>query len=377
MKASPVVSVIVPAYNAEANVADALRSALSQTLREIEVIVVDDGSTDGTASVVRRVAEDDARVHLIRQENAGVAAARNAAISAARGDYVAPLDADDVWYPDKLAAQVARAERGGPEMGMVYSWWVRIDERGVIRGSSFPCRLEGDVPLPLFYVNFVGNASVPLYRRSAVERAGGYDAGLRARGAQGCEDWDLSLRVAAHNRTGVSPGHHTGYRQVPGSMSSLVGTMARSYYEVVAWVRESWRGVPEEVFRWSEANFASYLAAQSYAAGRFASAARWSCTALARDPSLALSPYTPTTLAKSALFAAAGERFYHAVRRDRPSPSYTMEEVEAEWVESEFYSPWRDSSKPYDRLRKRRWERVCATPISTRRPSRQTAGLVV
>lgn len=359
----------MPAYNGSTVIGSALRSALNQTLSDIEVLVVDDGSTDDTADIVRQAAKDDPRIRLIEQENAGVAAARNAAIAAARGTYIAPLDADDLWYRDKLAAQVARAEAGGPEMGMVYSWWVRIDERDVIHASSFPCGLEGDLALPLFYVNFIGNASVPLFRRDIVERVGGYDEGLRAQGAQGCEDWDLSLRVAARFKSGVAPGYHVGYRQVPDSMSSLVDTMSRSYYAVVDRVREEWSGVPADVFRWSAANFELYLAAQSYGAGQFGSAFRWAASALRRDPGLALSPYIFGVLAKSALFASGGRPLYDAVRQDRHAEQYTMAEVEAQWTGADFDAPWRDTWKPFSRLRSLRWKRVGAAKVRVRKPT--------
>ena len=353
---------IVPAYNASRFIEEAVGSALSQTFRDLEVVVVDDGSTDDTAAAVGRLAERDGRVRLIRQGNAGVAAARNAAIAAARGPYVAPLDADDVWYPDKLAAQVARMRRGGREMGMVYSWWTSVNADAEIRGSSFPVRVEGDVALCLFYVNFIGNASVPLYRRDLVERVGGYDAGLRARGAQGCEDWDLSLRVAARSETGVAPGHYTGYRSLPDSMSRNVDAMARSYYGVADRVRAEWDGVPADVYGWSEANFASYLAGVCYGSGQFAEAIRWAATALRRDPAFALSPYTPRTLLKAAVLHVGGGRLVRWVRSGRVRPTYTPEEIQAEWAGTDYQAPWRGTWRPFDRVRLRRWDRLLAAP---------------
>jgi glycosyltransferase involved in cell wall biosynthesis len=103
--ARPLVSVIVAAYNAEATLAETLRSALAQSYRPVEIILVDDGSTDRTAEIASSFAE----VILIRQANAGVAAARNAGIRASRGEWLAPLDADDLWHPAKLERQVAAA----------------------------------------------------------------------------------------------------------------------------------------------------------------------------------------------------------------------------------------------------------------------------
>jgi glycosyltransferase involved in cell wall biosynthesis len=95
----PLVSVIIPAYNAENFIAKTLESVLSQTYQNIEVLVVDDGSTDTTAEIVKSFVQKDSRVSLLQQSNAGVAAARNLAIEKSKGEYIAPIDADDIWYP--------------------------------------------------------------------------------------------------------------------------------------------------------------------------------------------------------------------------------------------------------------------------------------
>lgn len=367
MKANPTVSVIVPAFNAAGTIKDTLRSALAQTLQDIEVIVVDDGSTDETVRVVARMAERDPRVRLVCQENAGVAAARNTAIASARGTYVAPLDADDVWYPDKLAVQVARMERDGPGMGMVYTWWVGVDEATAIRGSSFPSRVEGDVALCLLYVNFIGCASSPLYRLEVVERVGGYDPNLRDQGAQGCEDWDLSLRVAAHYEVGVAPGYHVGYRRVPGTMSGDVGTMARSYYAVMDRIRDTWSGVPPAVYQWSEANFATYLASQSYRAGRFADAVRWVMRALRCDPALVLARSPYLILARSLVHLAGGDWLTSVVREYKSPPHlFTLEEIGTKRTKSRWNLPWARSNGPHSLVRPGRLDRLRNAPPPVR-----------
>ncbi len=229
----PLVSVIVPAYNAERYIERTLRSALDQTYRELEVIVVDDGSTDDTAAVVEAVKATDKRVQLIRQENAGVAAARNAAIAAASGRYVAPLDADDLWCPTKIASQVRRMENAGPDAGMVYCWWVAIDANGRELYGAASWSAEGDLYEALAYVNFIGNASIPLFRRSCLDAVGWYDSTFLAHDAQGCEDWDLTLRVAARYRTISVPEYLVGYRQSTTSMSSNVVSMGRAFELIV------------------------------------------------------------------------------------------------------------------------------------------------
>lgn len=130
----PLVSALVAAYNAEPFIAEALRSALDQDWPALEVIVVDDGSTDGTAAVVERL--NDPRIRLIRQENRGACGAVNTAFHAARGELLALLDADDVWPAGKLRAQSAvLAER--PEVGLVYGDMTVIDGDGNVLDESF------------------------------------------------------------------------------------------------------------------------------------------------------------------------------------------------------------------------------------------------
>ena len=122
------VSVIIPVRNGERLVKRTLVSALAQTYDPIEVVVVDDGSTDRTATLVEAVAARDSRVRLFRTHKAGVAAARNLAISQARGKLIAPLDADDLWHPEKIARQVGLMQSSSPKVGLVYCWSIKIDE---------------------------------------------------------------------------------------------------------------------------------------------------------------------------------------------------------------------------------------------------------
>src|SRR5579864_8740685 len=116
---APQVSVVIPAYNAARFLGDAIQSVLNQTYSNFEVVVVNDGSTDDTESVVRSFGD---RLFYVKQANKGVSAARNEGIKRARGQYVAFLDSDDVWLPTKLAEQIPFLEQN-PEVGLVYSDW--------------------------------------------------------------------------------------------------------------------------------------------------------------------------------------------------------------------------------------------------------------
>ena len=182
-------TVIIPVYNGAAYVADAIKSALDQTERDIEVIVVDDGSTDGTIAAVRRFT--DPRLRLIRQANAGPSAARNRGIAAAGGVWVGFLDADDSWRAGKVAAHLARAAEM-PEAGLSYSSVLVSDLTGSLIQVLHADR-EGWVLEPLLFGNFVwGGGSSAMVRRDVFDRVGGFDPNIKYG-----EDWELWLRVAS------------------------------------------------------------------------------------------------------------------------------------------------------------------------------------
>ena len=243
------VSVLIPAYNAQATLLQTLQSVERQSFGDLEVIVVDDGSRDDTARIAADFAARDARFRLVRQANAGAAAARNAALALARGAWIAPLDADDLWHPDKLARQVQCLKSAQPGTVLVYSWSVDIDERSLVISRRLDLdRFEGDAYAALVLTNFIGNASVPLVRRDALVAVGGWDSSLRARAAQGCEDWQLYLRLAEVGDFVLAPGFLIGYRQTSGSMSRQVPEMTRSYELVMAEAKSGPPGTASRAF---------------------------------------------------------------------------------------------------------------------------------
>ncbi len=241
-----------------------LDSARAQTLREIEIIVVDDGSTDDTLEVVAEFARRDSRIRLIRTENAGVGAARNAGIRAARGKFIAPLDADDLWAPEKLEKQVRRIGQCGERTAMIYCWYQWVDEEGYILGSYFPFAVEGEARRAIILRNFVGNGSVPLFRAEALRQTGLYLTRDEQGGVQGCEDWDLSIRLTESWEVGVVPDVLVSYRQSDSCMSSGAAGMAASYRVVMDRARRRNGDLPTTLFRWAEAHFQRYLVSKSY-----------------------------------------------------------------------------------------------------------------
>ena len=225
------ISVVIPAYNATPTLAETLRSALRQTHAELEVIVVDDGSKDGTRAMAESFAAEDPRVRVISKANAGVAAARNTGIDAARGDFIAPLDADDLWHPDKLRLQHERFVNGPASLGLVYNWYRRIDTSGRVVDPSATPVVEGWVLYRHLDWNFVSNGSTPLIRRSALGDLR-YDPGLNAAGNQGCEDYLIQLQIALKHQFACVPAYLTGYRRTDGAMTEDVGRMIRSHIQM-------------------------------------------------------------------------------------------------------------------------------------------------
>lgn len=133
---TPRVSVVVPAYRCEKTVEESIRSALAQTVRDIEVIAVDDGSDDGTPDILKRLQNEDARVRVILlSENGGVANARNCGVKAAHAELIAFLDSDDLWEPDKLERQLAAMEKTGA--ALIFTTAICIDACGEPTGKIF------------------------------------------------------------------------------------------------------------------------------------------------------------------------------------------------------------------------------------------------
>jgi glycosyltransferase involved in cell wall biosynthesis len=232
--AAPTFTIAMPAYQASATVGAAIRSVLAQTRDDFELVVVDDGSTDGTAEEVERF-RDEPRVRLVRQQNRGPAHARNTAVAAARGRYVSMLDSDDLWLPTYLESMES-ALRANPNAGLAYTdAWVLDDAtRRIQRVTAMhyqdppdPPPSEPDSFLSLLLErNFVfTSATVP---RAVLEEVGRFNTELEA-----SEDYELWLRIVARGHEAVRvPGLLAVYRKAAGSVSTdeqrMLGGMARA-----------------------------------------------------------------------------------------------------------------------------------------------------
>lgn len=300
------VSVIIAACNAGPYIEATLASALKQTWTNLEVIVVDDGSTDDTAQRVANIAATDRRVRLFRQRNRGVAAARNRALQFARGEYIAPLDADDIWAPTKLERQIRCLEEKGSDFGFVYCWWVSINQEGQLLDHSPRWDVEGQVLEKLVEVNFVGSASVPLFRSSVLGAEGhGYDTRYRDLNAQGCEDWDLLFRMAQHHKVAYVPETLVAYRRSSGSMSSSCKNMWWSGGLALSELAARQPNVPYQAIRNGQSQLALHLAGVSFWSRRYLEACIWALRS--RSPGLisSLAPHIVGLFTKRILTPAS------------------------------------------------------------------------
>ena len=232
MISSPKVSVIIPAYNAMRFLPQTVESVLQQTLRDFEVLIVDDGSKDDTAKWA--AAHSDPRVKLISRPNGGAAAARNTGIANAAGEYVAFLDADDLWRPTKLEKQVARME-ADLNVGLVDAWISYIDGDGEAMGKVMTQDLEGDVWAQMVEYNLVRCGSTPLVRRRCFEEVGTFDESFRF-----SEDWEMWIRITARYQFAVVKEPLVAYRQHENNkhknyqslLPTLCGIIEKSFQEV-------------------------------------------------------------------------------------------------------------------------------------------------
>lgn len=215
--ALPRISVLLPVYNGERFLAETLRSVLDQTFRDIEIVAVDDGSTDSTAALLQAAARADERIRVIAKPNSGISETLNVALQHARSPLVARIDADDLMEPDRLRRQMDFLA-AHPEIAGTGSYYTLINEAGEARGEIRP--LPGSVEELHRYLAGGGQLRYThptlLFRRDAALSAGGY-----RRAFEPCEDVDLFLRMAeAGDYIIIQPEFLTRYRVHGGSISS-------------------------------------------------------------------------------------------------------------------------------------------------------------
>jgi glycosyltransferase involved in cell wall biosynthesis len=207
----PKVTVVIPAYNAMKFLPETVESVLAQTFSDLELLIVNDGSSDNILQWATNITDD--RVKLISQENQGVSAARNTGIMQSNGEYLAFLDADDLWKSTKLEKQIRRFEEY-PEAGLVYTWTNLVDAFSKPINRVIASKLEGNVWEQIIVANMIGNGSSAMIRRSCFETVGMFDSEL-----SGAADRDMWIRIAVHYPFAVVKEPLTLWRQHTNSMS--------------------------------------------------------------------------------------------------------------------------------------------------------------
>jgi len=233
----PKVDVIIPAYNAAKYLPAAIESVVAQTFEDWRIVLVDDGSTDDTAAVVAPFIEQlGPKLEYIKQVNRGLPATRNTAIANSSAEFLALLDADDVWLPGRLSESLKYFE-GHPEVGLTYGYNDRIDPEGnVIDTFDRPQKNGVGRIAPYIYMRKVDLCCPTItFRRKCVDEVGPFDESLRA-----TEDRDLWIRIALRYEVALVPKLIAHYRMSPNSMSTDSGRMLRAQLQFI----EKYYGAP-------------------------------------------------------------------------------------------------------------------------------------
>ena len=216
---TPMVTVVIPCYNSLRYIAETMETVLKQTYQDFEVLVVNDGSTDGTADWVNVLSDREPKVRMVSQANQGLAGARCTGVTNARGKYVAFIDDDDLWELTKLAKQVNSLE-SNPQAGLCYTWTALTDSEGKPTGRVIASNAEGNVWQAMTEMNIVCCGSTPMIRRSCFD-----DVGLFDRQVSPSDDWDMWWRIAAKYEFTVIKEPLILYRQHPNNSSKKCDRM--------------------------------------------------------------------------------------------------------------------------------------------------------
>ena len=247
------ISVIVPAYNAEKTILSTLESIQQQTYQDLEIIVINDGSTDRTFDIVNNI--EDSRIKIFNYPNGGISKARNRGIIQANGEYISFIDADDIWTIDKLEKQLAALENN-LQASVAYSWVaVMLENPDNHEATAFfsgkKVTFTGNIFAPLLLENFIGNGSNILVKKEAIAEIGEFDSTVNS-----CEDWDYYLRLAAKYQFALVPEHQVIYRKTAGSISSKALTIENKGLRVI---EKAYQAAPKHLQYLKNASLARFF----------------------------------------------------------------------------------------------------------------------
>ena len=273
--ANPLVSVIIPNYNYAQYLPQTLDSVLAQTYPHVEIIVVDDGSTDGSEAVLREYSD---RVSSFQQQREGVSVARNLGVQKSSGQLIAFLDADDLWLPTKLERQVQKFMED-PDLGLVHCGWAAIDKHGKVSNPRLE-GLEGWVAKELLmFRQAIHSSSGAVVTREVVEEIGGFDPRLST-----SADWDFSYRVAIRRRVAFVPEVLFHYRLHGTNMSANIRLMEHDTLLAFSKAFNSGNKEIQQLRRQSYGNLHMILAGSFFRAGQRADFARHALKSLWLTP---------------------------------------------------------------------------------------------
>lgn len=307
------VAVVIPAYNAGEYLAQTLQSVVDQTHKALEIIIVDDGSTDETPSICRRFAAGDSRIRILSTENRGVAAARNTGIQASKSDYIAFLDADDLWHSTYIQRMLSALQPLPDAWGAVYALHRFIDTEGYCTRSGSSLNARDSILNRHLVFRFVGNGSGFMVRRAVIDKIGGYDSSYARKGIGGCEDFDFELRTAEHFKIETVPLGLVGYRSHSAAMSSDRSRMARSLLAVTEQCIARNPELPAFVVSCARAS------AHLYAFSKFAALKDWSSAATSLKHIYHHSPMLASGILARLLFSKAGRATRRALSKVWPA----------------------------------------------------------
>ncbi len=262
----PQLSIVIPAYNVETYIADAVHSALDQTFASFEVIVVDDGSTDGTSAILERLSSqrNDSRLRVITQANLGLSEARNTGVRHSRGDFIGFLDGDDLWLPQKATRQI-ELMLSDRTVGISFSDSEYLTDGGARTGNILHAQKSNPSLRDMIQRNHIGNGSTPIVRRECFVIAGLFRPELRS-----CEDYEMWCRILymTNYRAQLIREPLTLYRLRASSLSFNSKKFVENADAAIAYIRAAMPDLPSRIIRAGHAEHYRIAAWKAVTSGR-------------------------------------------------------------------------------------------------------------
>ncbi len=307
---NPRISVVMPIYNVEAFVGEAIQSVLDQSFKDFELICVDDGGDDTSMDIVRGFS--DPRIRIVCQPNRGLAGARNTGIAHARGDFIALLDSDDIWHREKLVLHYVHLTANA-DIGVSYAGSRMIDRDGEVLGVAMRPRLGRVTARDIICRNPVGNGSAPVLRRSALDLAKFSHPDDAARQCwfdeefRQSEDIEMWIRLAVKHDVKFAgiEGLLTDYRIIPGALSANV---VKQYLSWTKMLRKLQAYAPDFVAANGDSARAyqlRYLARRSVQLGNFKLARDFMQKSIGLKPRIFVEEPLKTSITGAAIFAGS------------------------------------------------------------------------